>query len=43
MSWARINFERKQVNKVLTRCKNSKHESHKKRVKDRDQKRLQES
>ncbi len=43
MSWARINFERKQVNRVLTRCKNSRHESNKRRVKDRDQKKLQES
>ena len=32
MSYARIKFERKQVNQVLRRCKNTKHSDKRKQV-----------
>jgi hypothetical protein len=41
MSWARIQFERKQVNRVLVRCKNTKHNSQKARVQKKDERKLQ--
>lgn len=39
MSWARIQFERKQINKVLRRCKNSSH-GKTQRAAARDERRL---
>lgn len=41
-SWARIQHERKQLNKVLVRCKNSVHQKNRRRVMKRDEKRLQD-
>lgn len=41
MSWARIQFERKQVNGVLVRCKNSRHDSQKARAQKKDERKLQ--
>lgn len=40
MSWARIQFERKQVNRVLVRCKNSKHVHQKARTLRKDERKL---
>ncbi len=42
MTYAKIAFERKQVNKVLVRCKNSRHADRKQRVMRRDERRLKE-
>lgn len=39
-SWARVQWERKQVNKVLVRCKNQRHTAHKQRVQKRDERKL---
>lgn len=41
MGWAKIQFERKQVNKVLVRCKNGKHTSRPKNLIDRDRRKLE--
>lgn len=41
-SWARIQYERKQINKVLVRCKNGVHQKNRRRLMERDEKRLQE-
>lgn len=37
MTWAKINFERKQVNRVLVRCKNGKHDDKRKRILEREE------
>lgn len=42
MSYARINFERKQVNKVLTRCKNGKHSDKRKQAEKLNQRQLRD-
>ena len=42
MSYARIQFEKKKVNRVLQRCKNSRHEDGKKRAARKDEKKLQD-
>lgn len=42
-SWARVQFERKQINATLVRCKNSVHAKRKVRVQKRDDRRLQEA
>lgn len=42
MSWARIQFDRKQVNVVLRRCKNGAHQKNK-RVSRRDEKLLNDT
>jgi hypothetical protein len=39
-SWARVQFDRKQLNKVLVRCKNGEHTTKKQRVVKRDRRRL---
>lgn len=41
-SWARIQYERKQINKVLVRCKNGAHRASKIRAQKRDEKRLEQ-
>ena len=39
-SWARVQYEKKQLNKVLVRCKNSVHKSKKTKTLRKDEKRL---
>ena len=40
MTWAKTQFERKKVHQVLVRSKHSRHTPEKKRVVDKDQRRL---
>lgn len=42
MTYARIQFERKQLNQVLRSRKNGKHQSDRRKVAKRDDRRLQE-
>lgn len=41
MGWAKVQFERKQINRVLVRCKNVKHEPKPKTVEGRDRRKLE--
>lgn len=41
MGWAKVQFERKQVNRVLVRCKNTKHEPKPKNLIERDRRKLE--
>ena len=43
MTWAKIQFEKKMVNRVLSRCKNTRHVSKKTRVQEKDRRRLEDN